>query len=98
MSARARAVRVIDGDNTPPCPQAEATLVLAAEVRKLRLTVRAGIRQVQPACTAVKGLCAWTRRWGPWALGSIPLVLTSVGAISPQAAKGLAALLKAFGS
>lgn len=90
--AAPRPVRVpVDVDE-----QAAATRELAAEVRKLRMSVRAGIRQVQPACTAVRGLCAWWKKWGPWLLGSIPGVLVGVQALSPSAAEALGKILGAI--
>lgn len=80
-----------------PCPQADATRELAAEVKRLRITVQAGIRQVQPACNAVRGLCAWIKKYGPWILGAAPGVLVAIGAISPNAATALKAALAALG-
>jgi hypothetical protein len=93
--------------NDPPCDPAllVETLVGAlerfaiaqegqsAEIRRLRFTIRAGVRQVQPACNAVRGLCGWVKKWGPWILGSAPGVLLAIGAISPNAAEALAAFL-----
>jgi hypothetical protein len=85
---------------TNGCPQAEAireqTQAIreqSLEIRRLRLTVQSGIRQMQPACTAVRGLCAVAKKWGPWMLASAPGVLLAIGAISPNAAKALASLL-----
>lgn len=96
MPARAQRLEPANLDNTPPCPQAEATLMLAAEVRKLRMSVRAGIRQVQPACTAVRGFCSWWRKWRLVLLAGAPSALLGVNALTPQAAKALAEILKAF--
>jgi hypothetical protein len=73
--------------------QAEASKAQAVEFRKMRLTLQAGIRQMQPACTAVRGLCAVAKKWGPWMLASAPGVLLAIGAISPNAAKALAVWL-----
>lgn len=43
-------------------------------------------------------LCDFLRKKGPWILGSIPTVLVAIQAISPQAAKALAAMLHAAGA
>jgi hypothetical protein len=86
------------------CPQADATMALASEVRKLRMTVAVGLRQAQPALRSVK--CAgdraettakWLKKWGPWLLASGPGVLVAVGAISPNAANALKVFLAGFG-
>lgn len=86
------------------CPQAEAIREQTAamreqtqEIRLLRMAVKAGIREVQPVLTSVKGFCQWIRKWGPWFLGSIPGVLVAIGAISPNAANALQRLLMGFG-
>lgn len=101
-----RAVRAVaPDDNQPQCDLALAIQQFAAaqreqtgEIRRLRLSVRAGIRQVQPACTAVRGLCAWWKKYGPWLLGASPGVLVAVGAISPSAAAALKAFFSTFGA
>jgi hypothetical protein len=81
-----------------PCPQAEATRELALEVRRLRLSVQAGLREAQPVLKSIKGWCSWWRKWGRWIIASTPGVLVAIGALTPNAAEGLKALLVAFGS
>lgn len=41
-------------------------------------------------------LCQFVRRRGPWILASIPVVLSSIGAITPQLADGLKAAIAAL--
>jgi hypothetical protein len=98
MPPRAQ-IRTVDLPNEPqPCPQADATRELAAEVRRLRLSVQAGIREAQPVIKSIKGWCAWWRKYGPWLIGSIPGVLVAIGALSPNAADALKLLLAAAGN
>lgn len=77
--------------------QTAAITEQSSEIRKLRQSVRAGIRQVQPACASVRGLCHWAKTWGPRLMWSAPGVLVAIGAISPNAAEALKAALRALG-
>lgn len=74
---------------------------VAAAMREIAEAIRAATDQRQPMDVFFEGatnrlelLCRWLRRKGPWLLASIPPALVAIQAISPQAAKALAALLQ----
>lgn len=79
-------------------PEVAATLKLTAAIN--RATDRLG-----PAADAIVGfgtrldhLCAWLKKWGPWALATVPVVASLVGGASPQVGELMGKILKgAFG-
>lgn len=92
-------VRKLETGRAPrarPDPEAAAALKLAAAID--RATARLG-----PAADTIVGfghrldlLCAWLKKWGPWALGTAPIVLTVIGGSSAQVGQVIAALIKAY--
>lgn len=73
--------------------QTEAIREQTAEIKRLRLGVQAGAREIAPAFKTIKNLCQTIRKWGPWILATAPGVLVAIGAISPNAAAALKALI-----
>ncbi|QTC90471.1 hypothetical protein IFJ75_14470 [Brevundimonas goettingensis] len=43
-------------------------------------------------------LCQFVRKRGPWILGAIPVVLSAIGAITPELAQGLKRVIAALSS
>lgn len=85
--------------------QAAALNRLADVGEKLAGSVDKAIEAFRPAADAVHGLgeaqrklCAFLVKHRLKLVASIPAVLVGVGAISPNAAHGLATLLKGFGA
>jgi len=78
------------------CPDCDGVDRMARAMER----VASGIEEALPALQVIHDLagrldrlCAFVRRRGPWILASIPVVLSSVGAITPQLANGLKALI-----
>lgn len=87
--------------NNDPCPIDAATLergVAAIE------RVADALEDVLPAARALEELneaqdklCAWLKKWGPWALGLAPFILSAAGAMTPETATKLIAAITAAG-
>lgn len=78
---------------------------LAAAMNRLADVFEQGFQQMAPAFETVHGfgarmdaLCGWLKKRGPWLLASVPVVLTAINALSPQAAKTLTAILTGLGA
>jgi hypothetical protein len=78
---------------------------LAAAVNRLADVFEKGFEQMSPAFETVHGfgarcdaLCMWLKKRGPWLLASVPVVLTAINALSPQAAKTLTSILTGLGA
>lgn len=98
---------------TPPAPDAtslaiqehaEAMRAVGAALERVADEIRAATAQREPvdrfyegASSRLDKLCQFLGKKGPWLLGSAPLVLVSINAISPQAAKTLAVILQGLG-
>ena len=81
------------------CPDAESADRMAAAMER----IADSLEDLKPAADVVHDLagrldrlCQFVRRRGPWILGSIPIVLSAVGAITPELAAGLKAALAAL--
>ena len=83
------------------------TRLAAAEENKAAsyAAIAAAIERVVPAAEVIHGfgdrldaLCTFIRRRGPWLLASIPVILSAVGAITPNAAAALKTLLAGLGA
>jgi hypothetical protein len=104
MSPPAVAADRVVQDFPPPLPevtghvaamdrQTDAIREQTSEIRRLRLSAQAAAREVAPAIKTVRNLCVALRKWGPWVLATAPGVLVAIGAISPNAAAALKALI-----
>lgn len=83
---------------------AEAMRSVGEALSQVAAEIRAATAQREPvdkffdgATMRLDKLCQFLGKKGPWLLGSVPVVLVSINAISPQAGKALAAFLKAAG-
>lgn len=81
------------------CPDAEATDRMASAMER----IADSLEDLKPAADVVHDLagrldklCQFVRRRGPWILASIPVVLSAIGAITPELAAGLKAALAAL--
>lgn len=77
-------------------PEAAAAFALAKALD--RATERLG-----PAADTIVGfghrldaLCNWLKKWGPWVLGSIPIVASVVGGAAPEVGEFIGKLLKGW--
>lgn len=77
-------------------PEVQATL-------KLTKAIEAATDRFGPAADTIVGfgarldlLCAWLKKWGPWALASVPFIATLIGGLSPNAAEAIGKFLKAY--
>ena len=94
-TTKPRAPRVIPNR----CPDAESADRMAAAMER----IADSLEDLKPAADVVHDLagrldrlCQFFRRRGPWILASIPVVLSAVGAITPELAAGLKAALAAL--
>lgn len=84
------------------CADAEAGDRIAAAMER----IADSLDDLKPAADVVHDLagrldrlCQFVRRRGPWLLASIPVVLSAIGAITPELAAGLkAAIAAVFGA
>lgn len=83
------------------CTEAEGIDALVVQMTR----IADSLDEVKPAADVVHDLaarldklCQFVRRRGPWLLASIPVVLSAVGAITPELASGLKAALAALGA
>lgn len=97
MTEPKRAVRVIPNR----CPDGESIDRMAHAMER----IADSLDDLKPAADVVHDLagrldrlCQFVRRRGPWILASIPVVLSAVGAITPELAAGLKAALAALGA
>lgn len=74
------------------CAEAEGMDALVVQMTR----IADSLDELRPAADVVHDLagrldrlCQFIRRRGPWLLASIPLVLSAVGAITPELAAGL---------
>lgn len=81
------------------CPDAESADRMASAMER----IADSLEDLKPAADVVHDLagrldklCQFVRRRGPWILASIPVVLSAVGAITPELAAGLKAALAAL--
>lgn len=81
------------------CPDAESADRMSAAMER----IADSLEDLKPAADVVRDLagrldrlCQFFRRRGPWILASIPVVLSAVGAITPELAAGLKAALAAL--
>lgn len=81
------------------CPDAESADRMAAAMER----IADSLEDLKPAADVVHDLagrldklCQFVRRRGPWILASIPVVLSAVGAITPELAAGLKAAFAAL--
>lgn len=79
-----------------PDPEAAATVRLAKAIEAMNT-------RLGPAADAIVGfenrldlLCKWLKKWGPWVLGTAPIILSLVGGSSVEVGKMAAAFLKAW--
>ena len=70
---------------------------LADELRHARETVAPAVEAITNLDVAQKKLCAFVVGHRLKLAASVPLVLVTIGAISPNAAEGVSALLKFWG-
>lgn len=82
--------RPADLPNT--CPEFEVTERIATAMERIAQS----LEDLKPAADVVHdlaarldALCRFARRRGPWILASIPVVLSAMGAITPELAAGL---------
>jgi hypothetical protein len=75
-------------------PEAVAAFALAKAIN--RATDRLG-----PAADTIVGfghrldvLCAWLKKWGPWALASVPVIASVVGGAAPEVGEFIGRILK----
>ena len=81
------------------CPDAESADRMASAMERIATS----LEDLKPAADVVHDLaarmdllCQFMRRRGPWILASLPIVLSAVGAITPELAAGLKAALAAL--
>lgn len=81
------------------CTEAESLEAIATAMTRLADS----LDDLKPAANVVHDLagrldklCQFIRRRGPWILASIPVVLSAVGAITPELAAGLKAAISAL--
>lgn len=81
------------------CPDAESADRMAAAMER----IADSLEDLKPAADVVHDLagrldklCQFVRRRGPWILASIPVVLSAIGAITPELAAGLKAAFVAL--
>ena len=81
------------------CGDAEAGDRIAAAMER----IADSLDDLKPAADVVHDLagrldrlCQFVRRRGPWLLASIPVVLSAIGAITPELAAGLKAAIAAL--
>ena len=81
------------------CPDAESADRMAAAMER----IADSLEDLKPAADVIHDLagrldrlCQFMRRRGPWILASIPVVLSAVGAITPELAAGLKAAFAAL--
>lgn len=82
------------------CTEAEGMDALVAQMTRIAdslddLRPAAGV--VHDLAGRLDKLCQFIKRRGPWILASIPLVLSAMGAITPEIAAGLKAAITALG-
>lgn len=77
-------------------PEARAQLALAKAINKMD-------DRFGPAADAIvnfdkrfDALCKWLKKWGPWVMGTIPIVYSMMAGGSAEAGKWLGAFLKAW--
>jgi len=80
------------------CPDGESADRIAAAMER----IADSLEDLKPAADVVHDLadrldklCQFTRRRGPWILASIPVVLSAIGAITPELAAALKAAIAA---
>lgn len=77
---------------------ADAGLQLARSIDKATAQRRAADEFWAKASHSLDSTCRFLKKKGPWLLGITPVVLTSIGIITPNAAHLLATALKAAGA
>lgn len=82
------------------CPDGQALDTLAESASR----IADALEELRPTAEVVRGfgerldkLCEFLRRRGPWLLAAVPLVLTAINALSPEAARALGAVISALG-
>ena len=80
------------------CPDAESADRIAAAMER----IADSLEDLKPAADVIHDLagrldrlCQFMRRRGPWILASAPVVLSAIGAITPELAAGLKAAIAA---
>jgi hypothetical protein len=81
------------------CPDAESLESMATSMTE----IAASLKKIEPAADvltelgeqAVK-LRDFIKKWGPWALGSTPIIITAINAVSPEVGAILKAVVAAF--
>lgn len=83
------------------CPDGESIDRMATAMER----IADSLDDLKPAADVVHDLagrldrlCQFVRRRGPWLLASIPVVLSAIGAITPELASGLKAAITALGA
>lgn len=81
------------------CPDAESADRMAAAMER----IADSLEDLKPAADVVHDLagrldrlCQFVRRRGPWILASMPIVLSAIGAITPELAAGLKSAITAL--
>ena len=81
------------------CPESDADCRQAAALER----IADSLDDLKPAAAVIhdladrlEKLCQFIRRRGPWLLASIPVVLSAIGAITPELANGLKAGIAAL--
>jgi hypothetical protein len=92
----------IDANSAPPQRADEgeherAARIIAASNYALAAAIKPGADALDHFAKAQIGVGVWIQKRGPWLLSSIPVLLISLNAISPDAAKGLHRALVALG-
>lgn len=82
------------------CTEAESMEALVVQMTR----IADNLDELKPAAEVVHDLadrldklCRFMKTRGPWLLASIPFVLSAVGAITPEVAGGLKAVIAAMG-
>jgi hypothetical protein len=107
MPAR-RAAAVVQPCPAAPDPSSIDTVAAmdrqTAEIARLADNLAHAVERVSPAVEAISNLDHAQKKFCAWVVGnrvkillSIPVVLTAIGAISPNAARAFGELLKVWG-
>lgn len=83
------------------CPDADYLESMAASMEK----IAASLERIEPAADVIHDLadrldrlCQFAKRKGPWILASMPVIITAINAVSPNAGAILKVIVAAIGS
>ena len=77
---------------------ADSNVQVAQAIREATETFKPAVEFFEDTAERIDGAGRFVRQKGPWLLGSVPMFLVGIQAITPDAAKALHRVLIAFGA